>query len=301
MNNKPGFKSSLIFASGTALLATTLSLPAQAGPTFSSWEEVGVAVTGGGCPIESRDGNWLYVASSAAGTIDIYAHPRKGRKGAFQERVMLGEPVSVDDANDFCPTPLAGWWLMFVSNRDRDGVEECGETDMYLTQYRPSPQKSFGDAMHLACAPDGPNTSGTEFAPSLVNTSDGTFLYFSSDVGGNQDIYVSTMAPDGSFSEGVAVAELNTSFVDKQPNVSRDGLTIVFASNRDDGGTGDIFMSERDSLEDAWGTPVNLSDSLDLTSKGLDESRPSLSWDMKRLYLGAQGTVYVLERKPGRN
>lgn len=30
------------------------------------------------------------------------------------------------------------------------------------------------------------------------------------------------------------------------------------------------------------------------------ETRPSLSWDLKRLYYGAAGTVYVSERKPGK-
>jgi len=32
---------------------------------------------------------------------------------------------------------------------------------------------------------------------------------------------------------------------------------------------------------------------------GLSETRPSLSWDLKRLYYGAGGIVYVSERDPG--
>jgi Tol biopolymer transport system component len=137
-----------------------------------------------------------------------------------------------------------------------------------------------------------------EMSPSLVTTSDGTLLYYSSNVGGDHDIYRSEMAPDGSFGPGTPVASLNTGSNDQQPNVSRDGLTVVFASNRD-GAVFDVFMSTRDSIDDAWSTPRNLSMELGFPTAGISETRPSLSWDLKRLYYGAGGTVYVSERKPG--
>lgn len=273
-----------------------LSLTVQAGPGFSEWGPP-EATVGGGCPIESRDGNQLYTASGSAGTLDIWTYRRDGRNGEFTDRTRLEAPVSLDDANDFCPTPLSGFWLMFVS--DRPGQGACGGPDMYVTQYRPTPAKSFGPAINLGCAPDGPNTPGVEFSPALVNTSAGTFLYYSSNAGGDQDIYRSEMLPDGSFSAGQPVAGLNTAADDRQPNLGRDGLTIVFASDRHTGGF-DIFMSTRESLDAPWSTPRNLSIELGFPTAPLGETRPSLSWDLKRLYYGADGTVYVSERKPGK-
>ena len=285
-------------ATGGALaLAVTCAVPAQAGPQFTEWSTP-AATVGGGCPIESRDGNRLYTASRSDGTLDIWVYRRDGRIGSFVDRTKLGPPVSLDDADDFCPTPLTGNWLMFVSTRS--GPQACGAADIYLARSRAEPAQSWGEAQHLGCAPVGPNTAGSEFSPSLVTTAEGTFLYFSSDSDGDQDIYRSEMAPDGSFGPGVPVASLNTALDDRQPNVSRDGLTIVFASNRDSG-VFDIFMATRETLAGDWSAPRNLSVELAFPTAGSSETRPSLSWDLKRLYYGSDGIVYASERQPTGN
>jgi hypothetical protein len=293
---RPGIESpaGMLLVSVALAVAMTGVAQAQPGPQFTEWSDP-VATVGGGCPIESRDGNQLYTASGSAGTLDIWAYQRDGRAGSFGERTRLEAPVSLDDADDFCPTPLVGNWLMFVSTRG--GPQACGGADIYLARYRPMPAQAWGDARHLGCAPDGPNTPATEFSPSLVTTAEGTFLYFSSNVGGVQDIYRSKMAPDGSFSPGVPVSSLNTGQDDQQPNVSQDGLTIVFSSNRDSG-VFDVFMSTRESIADDWSAPRNLSVELSFPTAGSSETRPSLSWDLKRLYYGSDGIVYTSERRP---
>jgi hypothetical protein len=79
--------------------------------------------------------------------------------------------------------------------------------------------------------------------------------------------------------------------------VSRDGLTVVFASKRDSG-VFDVFMSTRESVGDDWSIPRNLSAELSFPTAGTDETRPSMSWDLKRLYYGSAGIVYVSERVP---
>ena len=279
-----GALAGLMFGSGAAF----------AGPNFTEWSAP-VATVGGGCPIESRDGNELFTASGSLGTLDIWVYRRNGRVGGFGDRTRAEWPVSLDDADDFCPTPLTGNYLMFVSTRSR--ADACGGADMYLARYNTNTGRSQGDAIHLGCAPDGPNTAGVEFSPSVVTTSEGTFLYYSSNVGGDQDIYRSEMMPDGSYGPGTPVASLNTGLDDRQPNVSRDGLTIVFASDRDSG-VFDIFMSTRESVDADWSAPRNLSTELLFPTAGSSETRPSLSWDMKRLYYGSAGTVYVSERQP---
>ena len=275
------------------------------------------AVAPGGCPIESRDGSLLYTAAGPAGSngLDIWAL-RRNSNNTYDSRTKLGDPVSVDGANDFCPTPVMADWLMFVSTRDAAPGEspKCGEpgtvpglngADIFLTRYSVVAPvgasgtlqlQPVGAPKRLACYPDGPNTKGAKFSPSLLTTADGGFLFFSSDHDGlqskgNQDIYVSDMRPDGTFGPGVAVTALNTTFEDQQPNVSRDGLTIVFASNR--GGNMDIYMSTRSSLTSDWSAPRNLSTQFSFPTAASAETRPSLSWDQKRLYYGADGQAYL--------
>lgn len=293
--------------------------PAQSPPPPPPEWSVPVAVAPGGCPIESRDAGLLYTAAGPADAngLDIWALRRDGETDTYDSRTRLGDPASVESANDFCPTPVMGDWLMFVSTRD--GPDKCGEpgpapgltgADIFLTRYAVGlPEaaggdlqlQAFGAAQRLACHPDGPNNKGTNLSPSLLTTADGGFLFYSSDhdgeeFTGSQDIYVSEMGPDGSYGPGAPVVSLNTGFVDQQPNVSRDGLSIVFASNR--GGNMDIFIATRDSLADEWSTPRNLSEEMEFPTAGLAEARPSLSWDQQRLYYGADGQVYLSKRPP---
>ena len=77
-----------------------------------------------GCPIESRDGLSLYIASSRPGTLggnDIWAADRSSKDEPFGAPTNLGAPVNTP-ANDFCPTPIHGSYLMFVSERPGEGT-----------------------------------------------------------------------------------------------------------------------------------------------------------------------------------
>lgn len=271
------------------------AVPALADPSRSDWAGT-VAVSGvaGGCPIESRNGNELYTAGGFDGTLDVWVYARSGRGGEFGPRTKAGEPVSLDSANDFCPTPLPGGWLLFVSNRPGG----CGGVDIYVARYSAtSPEPREEEAINLGCHPNGPNTAGTELSPSLVSTSEGTMLFYSSDTGGDQDVYQSAQAPDGSFGAGVPADGVNTTFADQQPNVSRDGLEMVFSSNRD--GTQDVFSATRESLDAPWWNVRNLTMELALPTVDGNETRASMSWDRKRLYYGSAGTIFVSERQSG--
>ena len=105
---------------------------------------------------------------------------------------------------------------------------------------------------------------------------------------------MSAQRADGSFGPPEPVAELNTAaFDDVMPNVSKDGLEVVFASTRLGGeGAFDIYSSTRASTSDPWSSPVNL----ETVNTGAPETRPSLSWDGERLYLGRAGEIYVSHR-----
>jgi len=283
-----------VSASSALLIVSTF---VSANPGFGEWGNSG-AVPGvaGGCPIESRSGNQLFTAGGFDGTLDIWVYSRTGRVNDFGPRVKVGPPASLENANDFCPTPLPGGWLLFVSNRP--GGCGTGDADLYLTRYSlddsvPTPEQ----ATNLGCFPDGPNTSATELSPSLVVTPEGTYLYYSSNAAGTQDIYRSRMAMDGSFGPGELVDGVNTAFHDQQPNVSSDGLEMVFSSNRD--GTQDVFSASRDSLDEPWTNVRNLTVELGLPTVDGNETRASMSWDRKRLYYGSAGTIFVSSRQPG--
>ena len=50
-----------------------------------------------------------------------------------------------------------------------------------------------------------------------------------------------------------------TTSYDACPTISKDGLSLYFRSNRLGGyGSFDIWVAQRDSVEDPWGTPINL-------------------------------------------
>jgi len=257
-----------------------------------------------GCPIESRDGLSLYIASMRPGgklSNDIWAADRATKGAPFGEPVNLGAPVNTD-ANDFCPTPIHGSYLLFVS--ERPGPETCnagpGRGDIYII--RRNAAVGWGEPRHLGCAETGtgPNTSGAEFSPSLVTTREGTYLYFSSTVSGNHDIYRSRLEHDGAFGPPTAVRELNTEFDDRMPNVRSDGLEVVFSSTRptDARGTAafgsfDVYVSRRSSTKKRWSAPINLGPNVNTAGS---ETRSTLSWDGKRLYFGRDGDIYSSAR-----
>jgi len=257
-----------------------------------------------GCPIESRDGLSLYVASMRPGGMlgnDIWAADRSSTSAPFGEPVNLGAPVNTD-ANDFCPTPIHGSYLLFVS--ERLGPETCnagpGRGDIYII--RRNAAVGWGEPQHLGCAETGtgPNTAGAEFSPSLVETSDGTFLYFSSTVSGNHDIYQSRLRRDGTFGPPTRVRELNTDADDRMPNVRSDGLEIVFSSTRATDARGtpafgsfDVYVSRRANTKSRWSAPINLGQNVNTVGS---ETRASLSWDGTRLYFGRDGDIYSSTR-----
>src|SRR6266508_737529 len=136
-----------------------------------------------GCPIEAPDGLSLYIASTRGpgGDNDLWVATRASEDAEFSAPTMLPEPVN-SDAADFCPTPLRGKDLLFVSTRggtDAYGTTACGGGHIYLTRRSPA-TGAWDTPMNLGCTPNGPNGAGTEYGPSLVETDAGPVLFFSS-------------------------------------------------------------------------------------------------------------------------
>lgn len=87
---------------------------------------------------------------------------------------------------------------------------------------------------------------------------DGLSLYYRSDAGGDQDVYLSIFE-GGVWRKGVALGKgINTGFNESSLSVSEDGNHMYFTSDREGGRGGyDIYYSERKS-NGKWTKPVNL-------------------------------------------
>ena len=252
-----------------------------------------------GCPIQSPDGLSLYMASNrpgGQGLLDIWVAHRESTDDPWGAPENLGEPVN-SAADDFCPTPVRGGGLFFVSREALPG--SCGMGDIYFSRYNPT--HGWSEPRNLGCAPGGPNTALDEQGPSYVENDDDAFLFFSSSsavVPG--DIYVSQKLSGWNFGGSTAVSGLNSAANDIQPNVRKDGLEVVFSSNRAGGlGAQDIWVATRDAFGAPWSAPVNLGGGVNTAAA---ESRPSLSKNARQLLFGRSpgpegiGDIYVSTR-----
>jgi hypothetical protein len=228
------------------------------------------------------------------GGLDIWVARRPSTEAPWGAPENIGEPVN-SPADDFCPTPVRGSGLFFVSREALPSA--CGMGDIYFTRF--NRRDGWREPHHLGCAPTGPNTALDEQGPSYTEVAGQAFLYFSS----GPDIYVSERHGSGRFGSGEPVAELNSAAADIQPNVRRDGREVVFASNRVDPnafGGQDLWVATRDNVRDPWSAPVNLGDAVNTAD---NETRPSLSWDATTLYFGrapapvGPADIYVTTRE----
>lgn len=255
-----------------------------------------------GCPIESPDGQAIFLASNRTGTLglnDIWVATRSSDGGSWSQPENL-EPVN-SAANDFCPTPLPGNRLMFVSTRANNCGGVGNNADIYFTRLHPV--RGWLEPQPLSC---DVNSGFDEFSPSVVETDGRTLLFFSSNRGDGvrHKIYMSVLGPDGAWEAASPVDELNDpSGSDARPNVRKDGLEIVFDSTRG-AMPPQIYSATRSSTLDLWSLPQPVASILNPLSQ---HTRPSLSRDGTRLYFGSNrpggegsADIYVASRSgPG--
>src|SRR6185503_2981153 len=226
-----------------ALMSLTALAAAAQAANYSPWssaqkiDEIGAndpdlnTAFQDGCPIQSPDGLSLYIATTrprfvgdTRTDLDIWVAKRASVDAPWGAPMNLGEPVN-STADDFCPTPVRGKGLYFVSRKTT--AASCGLGDIYFTRHNRDGE--WKQPSHFACAPAGPNSALDEQGPSYVETG-GSFLYFSrSSAIVPGDIYASEKRLDGSFGPATAIAELNSAGNDIQPNVRKDGREIVLS------------------------------------------------------------------------
>jgi hypothetical protein len=272
---------------GLAVAAAAGAMHLSAWSTAQKIDEVGGNSTElntpflDGCPIQSPDGLSLYMASNRPnghGGLDIWVARRPSTGAPFGAPENLPEPIN-SAADDFCPTPVRGHGLFFVSRRTT--AESCGLGDIYFA--RLSPAHGWRDPLHLSCAPAGPNSELDEQGPSYVSAAGGQLYFSRSSATMLGDVYVSDAVGKHVFGPASAVAELNSPGNELQPNVRKDGREIVFSSNRSGSAGQDIWFATRDDLAAPWSAPELLGGAVNTAAS---ETRPSLSWDGEQLLFG---------------
>ncbi len=126
-------------AAAVALLSSATAMAAPAGP-WSTGQKIDEIAGNSpelntasldGCPILSPDGRQLYLASNrperpgdSTPDLNIWVATRGSVDEPFGAPEKLPAPIN-SGANDFCPTPLRGGKLLFMSNRST--AESCGQ------------------------------------------------------------------------------------------------------------------------------------------------------------------------------
>ena len=275
------------------VVAATLAVLSAQAQKFSDWSapvNLGPIINSGvnnQHPGISKNGLSLYFSSDRPGTfgkLDIWVSQRPTLDAPWGTPQNLGPNINTG-STEFSPafTP-DGHWMYFHS--DRPGG--CGGLDLYVS-HRKDKSDDFGwePAQNLGCVI---NSIFNDAGPTFFEDDglDVTLLYFTSTKpappgGGDFDIYVSTLQPDGTWGPGVFVPELSSPFRDTRTAIRRDGLEMFLSSGRPLGSVGseDLWVSTRASTADPWPPPVNLGFIVNSTAF---DGAPALSRDATTLY-----------------
>jgi len=232
----------------------------------------------------SKDGLSLYFhcgnCPGSIGRADIYVSQRAQAHDPWGPPQNLGPTINTT-ANEQAPRLSRDGRRLFFSS---DRLGGLGGHDIYVSQ-RDDKRDDFAwqPPVNLGGGINGPQDDQTPdpFEDRSTHTS---ILYFGSGpIGsGATDVYSSVLLEDGTYGPRVSVAELNSSSVDRQPAIRRDGLEIFLASDRPGTlGALDLWVSTRTSIADPWSTPVNVGSVVNGTQV---DARPALSFDGTTLY-----------------
>ncbi|MHC4536482.1 MAG: TolB family protein [Planctomycetota bacterium] len=203
-------------------------------------------------PDISADGLTLYFASNRSGGrggFDIWATTRPTKDDLWEEPVNLGSNIN-SSFREFASTISAdGLELYYTSNYPWGGI---GADDLWVAT-RETTDKPWPIPVNLGSIV---NTSHHEAMPDF--SADGLILFFSDHMGapfrpsgqGGQDIwYAMRGSINDPWSEPVNLGPIvNSSSFEFSPNISSDGCTLYFTSDR--GG------AEPFEVVDIWQAPI---------------------------------------------
>jgi len=193
----------------------------------------------------------------------------------FGTATEVGPPVNTT-YNEGSPSVSADGLALYFSSDSPDGY---GSNDLMVST-RKTLQDVWEAPMNLG---EGINTSFFDGMPSI--SSDGLSLYFTStrSNGVNWDIYVaSRQTLDAPWEEPVNIgSRVNSSSGEYFPNISSDGLSLFFASDRPGSGFIDLYVAKRETIQDDWTAAVNLGSPVNTSAF---EGWPSISADGLSLF-----------------
>lgn len=231
-------------------------------------------------PSISADGLALFFDSdrpAGSGERDLYVTTRTTKDDDWGRPVNLGQLVNTPFYDGQPGISTDGCSLYFSS--DRPGG--FSNQDLWVTT-RPTTNDQWATPVNLGSTV---NSSAHDTEPSI--SADGLTLFFDSDRPGGYgswDIWMVTRAStDGRWRIPVSLPpSVNSVFSDGEPSISADGRTLYFCSNRPGGyGTFDLWVATRETIDDEWGTPVNLGPIVNTT---YHDWGPSISADGSTLY-----------------
>jgi Tol biopolymer transport system component len=210
-----------------AILATTPWLTAE--PEYSEWSQaanLGPLVNSSGAdigPALSKDGQSLYFVSTRPGLggSDLFVSRWDRESEQWGAALNLGAVVNSAAAEMSPALSRDGHWLFFT----RGGP---GARDIWIS-YREDVHDDLAWQTPVSAGP-GVNSAGDDQDPSFfANDDEGVpQLFFAR----GEDIYVSSLQPDGTFGGATPVSDLNTASNDRGISVRFDGLEAFFFSNR---------------------------------------------------------------------
>jgi Tol biopolymer transport system component len=203
----------------------------------------------------------------------------------FGPAVNLGSPVNTTFVDRFPDISSDDLDLYFTSDRG-------GNEDIWLSS-RLNASDPFGTPTDAGILAGVNDASAIDRAPSI--SSNGLALFFSSDRAGSSgmDIWIATRAATADvFSTPGNVGAVNSTANEIAPDISSDGLTLFWSSDRTDlGGSGsmDIYMATRAAIGDPFGSAVNITA---INTAG-NEQGASISSDGLSLYFAADGGLGI--------
>jgi hypothetical protein len=248
-SNRPGGSGNFdIWVTTRETIQDPWSEPVNLGPTVnSSSADANKSI--------SADGFSLYFFSSrpgGSGSLDMWVTTRASISEPWGEPVNLGPTVNSSAADGGPHISADGLSLFFES--DQSGG--YGGNDIYVST-RTTTNDPWGSPVNLGSTV---NSSVWDWGPSL--SADGLSLFFTSvrsGGSGGDDIWVTTRDTiDDSWGEPVNLGPtVNSSAAETCPNISADGSTLFFHSNRPGGvGGPDLWQVAIDPIVDLNGDGI---------------------------------------------
>ena len=257
-------------------------IPRNCGPVVNtaSYGEYGPSISSDGLTLYFADGAKWPCRPHGMGEGDIWVTTRQTLDDEWTEPVNIGPPINTDslDGTPFISTD--GLSLYFCSNR----LGGLGEGDLYVST-RPSLDAPWEEPLNLGA---NVNSNSVDGFPYVSN--DGLILYFASFRSGKGDIFMATRQ---NISEPFGPAQnidlpISTLEGDEgTPWISPSGHILFFTKLW--GGSWDIFISRRSTIEESWVAPLNLGPPVSIPDPG-DESGASFTADGTRFFFHGDHT-----------